>query len=480
MILAFLSSRTVQRVLWVIPAAILLFVLLRSAPLDPLMMPGNPPPTYDARDPKTLCDDLNSAWDNDWPRVIYDLEKVRERQATCNGQDPLLTLYPAYYNYGAWLERRGDIAGAIAAYRKALEFSPQGVEAAQALQRRDAFTPAPLVVCGAQMIKKATAAVPIYLPHGKSGFARIESGGFVIDGAAYRPHGINYYPARAPWRRFLLEADPASVARELDLLGGAGIDALRIFVWYDALFDCPGSGAVPKPEAVARLDAVIRLAAQRGFRLIVTLNDLPDLTIRPLYRYPDVAAAQTAYIVSRYRDEPTILAWDVRNEGDIDYGKGIVPSKLVLGWLAQTAAQIRALDPNHLITAGWNENAQATAEIVDFVSFHHWSDWQNLRQRIADLRTYTQKPILLEEVGYSTLGLPEAQQSDKLREVLTAADQEGLAGWLLWTAFDFSTDVTCLPPACPSLDNGEHHFGLWRADYTPKPAVEMLKAFTVR
>ena len=51
-----------------------------------------------------------------------------------------------------------------------------------------------------------------------------------------------------------------------------------------------------------------RRSAERGFHLIVTLNDLPDLTIRPLYLNPGVAAAQTAYIVSRYRDEPAILA----------------------------------------------------------------------------------------------------------------------------------------------------------------------------
>ena len=70
--------------------------------------------------------------------------------------------------------------------------------------------------------------------------------------------------------------------------------------------------------------------------------------------------------------------------------------------------------------------------------------------------------------------------AEALFEFLPFADDEGLAGWLVWTAFDFSTDVTCLPPACPSTDNGEHHFGLWHADYTPKPAVEMLRAFTAR
>ncbi|MCC7451095.1 MAG: cellulase family glycosylhydrolase [Anaerolineae bacterium] len=460
-----------------------------SAETKPLPLPTDPPspdpptplPTYDARSPTDLCTDLHAAWNNDWPRVIHNLERLRDQQGTCDGQNPTLTLYPAYYNYGAWLERRGDRAGAISAYQKALAINPQGQEAAAALQKNNAFTPMPLPVCSDQRAQQALAAIPAYTPQGKHGFVKVQGSAFVgSDGQPFRPKGINYYPARAPWRRFLLEADPAAVAKELDLIRETGINTLRIFLWYDALFDCPGSGAIPKPAAFARLDAILKRAADKGYRLIVTLNDLPDLTIRPLYQYPESAAAQTAYIVQRYRDEPVIMAWDVRNEGDIDITRNRMSSRAVLDWLRQTTSQIRQLDTNHLITAGWNESSHMTESAVDFVSFHHWTSPDNLRQRIAALRVYTQKPILLEETGFSTFGGNEARQTDLLRQTLTAADAEGIAGWLVWTAFDFSTDVTCLPPACPSKDNGEHHFGLWRTDYSPKPAVEMLRTLITR
>ena len=89
---------------------------------------------------------------------------------------------------------------------------------------------------------------------------------------------------------------------------------------------------------------------------------------------------------------------------------------------------------------------------------------------------YTKKPILLEEIGYSTLGVSEADQGTRLHDTLSAADSNGLAGWMVWTAFDFSTDVACDPPACPGTDNGELHFGLWHADCTPKAAVNVIKA----
>jgi hypothetical protein len=472
------AQRRLRRFILALPLLLLFaaVMLVSESPLQLQPPRGTPLPTYDARDTATVCAELNAVWGKDWPRVILDLEKLRDERSTCGGQDPALTLYPAYYNYGAALEARGDLSGAIIAYRKALETSPKGTEAARALQKYGAFTPTPLETCSDAQVQASLSAVPAYVPRGTGAFTTIEGSAFTVNGQPYRLRGINYYPARAPWRRFLLEADPAAVAGELDLIAGAGFNTLRIFLWYDALFACPGSGAVPRPDAFARLDTVIRLAAERKLRLIVTLNDLPDLVIHPLYADTQAAPAQTAYLVRRYAQEPAILAWDVRNEGDIDYMRGNAPSVVVLDWLRRTTAQIRPLDPNHLITAGWNEDAQATESAVDFVSFHHWSTPQKLQQRLDTLRSVTQKPVLLEEVGYSTFGGKEADQSASLRDVLTAAESSGVAGWLIWTAFDFSTEVTCWPPACPSQDNGEHHFGLWRTDYSPKPALDALKA----
>ena len=83
------------------------------------------------------------------------------------------------------------------------------------------------------------------------------------------------------------------------------------------------------------------------------------------------------------------------------------------------------------------------------------------------------KPLLLEEIGYhSWAAAPEesrdeATQAKILGEVIHAADETNLAGWVIWTAFDFVA-----PPGQPS--NYEHFFGLWRSDLTPKPALPAL------
>ncbi|MBL8165048.1 MAG: glycosyltransferase family 39 protein, partial [Anaerolineae bacterium] len=342
-----------------------------------------------------------------------------------------------------WLVERGDVAGAVP------------------------------VDCAADVT------LPTYEPAMTSTFVTLRDGQFAVGDTTFTARGVNYYPLHYPWRRFLTQADVTEVARELVLLRTAGFNTLRLFLWNAALFACPERSAIPIPDAFARLDAIIREAAGQGFRLIITLNDLPDLTNAPLYDNPPHVQAQTRLIIERYRDEAAVLAWDVRNEGDIDYGSISASGAkfergVVLDWLAQTAAFVRGLDSNHLITAGWLHDSGATAPYVDFVSFHHWEDAARMRERLAEIRAATDKPVLLQEFGFSTFRVSEDEQARLLSEVSAAAEAEGLLGWLIWTAFDFPLDATCTPPACPSTDNAEHHFGLWRTDYTPKPALEVV------
>ena len=458
-----------------------------------LAPPGAPPlaapglslvtlvPTGDVAGIDGLCATVENAWSQDWARAIDALEQLAAQVADCGPErSTAAQLYAAYYNAGAALETNGERAAAIGRYREALALNPDRGEAVDALRRLDAYQPAPLALCSDDEAAAALDGLPPYEPALQGDFIQVTGSRFTLSGVDYRVHGINYYPLNAPWRRFLTEANLDAVTRELDLLHDAGFNMLRLFVWHGALFTCPGSGAIPVPEAFARLDAIIHLASARGFRLIVTLNDLPDLTDYPLYNSPAHSVAQTRFLVERYRAEAAILAWDLRNEGDIDYEAvgghgGAFPRETVLTWLARTAAAVRALDANHLITAGWLRDETATLPYVDFVSFHHWDDALRLRARVALLASATAKPILLEEVGYSTYGLDEAQQAAFLRDALQAAEFDGVVGWLIWTAFDFPLEATCLPPDCPSQDSLEHHFGLWRVDYSPKPALTSVR-----
>jgi endo-1,4-beta-mannosidase len=339
--------------------------------------------------------------------------------------------------------------------------------------------PPPLVTCSQEQIGAALVETGEYTTSTLAGFVQIDGQALTLNGTPYVVRGVNYYPSRYPWRRFLTETPTIVFRSDLRQMRQAGFNTLRLFLWNEALFQCPGSGAVPNPDNMHRLDSMLRVAGEEDFRLIITLNDLPDLVDYPLYSNPAHIELQTRYLVERYRDEAAILAWDLRNEGDIDYGThhAIVAratKEQVLRWLGITAAQVRAIDSNHLITAGWLFDAEATAPYVDFISFHHWTSADELRSRIDAMRAATNKPLLLEEFGYSTQRVSFDEQAASIADVATTAETSGLLGWMVWTAFDFPTDRSCYPSPCQSPNNGEHYFGLWTVDDTPKPALDAV------
>ena len=116
-----------------------------------------------------------------------------------------------------------------------------------------------------------------YVSRDDRDFVKLNDGRLLDGDRAFAIHGINYYPMRSPWRRFLLESDSGAIRAELELIRAAGINSLRIFLWNGALFLCEGTSMFPNADAFARLDQMLHLAGEFGFRLIVTLNDLPDL-----------------------------------------------------------------------------------------------------------------------------------------------------------------------------------------------------------
>ena len=199
---------------------------------------------------------------------------------------------------------------------------------------------------------------------------------------------------------------------------------------------------------------------------------------RPLYTYCEHYDAQTVYIVRRYRNEPAILAWDLRNEVDIDYGaqpghEAEFDRAEVLGWVDHISQVVRQNAPYHLLTDGWWRDTTEAAAYVDFLSFHHWTDAADLTGRIKRYRQASDKPLMLQEIGYhSWASSPEEPRSEqeqarRLASVIGAAERENLAGWIIWTAFDFVPE-----PGQPA--HNEHFFGLWRVDLSPKPALERL------
>lgn len=413
------------------------------------------------------CADLDSAWtEGNWQRALQVLTSLENSKSSCGIESLTSKRYAVHINYATHLESENERDAAIEHYRAALALDGRRQEALRALQRLNALPAPTRAPCAPQTL------APYRVSTNGKPFARADADKLLLGDEPLRVRGVNYYPRNAPWQDFLGEGKLAEIETEFDLIAARGFNTLRIFLWYDALFQCEPERALPNAAAFEKLDSIVRLAAERDLFLIVTLNDLPDFYFRPIYQDFARYDAQTKFIVARYRDEPMILMWDMRNEGDIDYGvSGAGMSNTtrenVLKWLQHVTQLVRASDSNHLLTAGWLAQAVETAPYVDVLSLHHWSTDAGLRERIASVRAETAKPLLIQELGMSSLGGNEDAQRQNVPRMIRVAEENGLAGWLIWTAFDFYA----LPD---EMASPEHRFGIWRNDLSPKPVLKEL------
>ncbi|MEW5961527.1 MAG: tetratricopeptide repeat protein [Chloroflexota bacterium] len=440
----------------------------------PTLDPAQVAPTLTAMagsaGPVVTCADLNTHWGQDWPAVLDTLDRLIQTGQSC-GEEPLLSKkYAAHFIYATALEEQGQTEEAIAHYQAALTIDPHRREALAALVRVEALPPPTPPTCRSNSPPRPDPAPAA--PADPTQFVTVAAGRLQLAGRPFTIRGLNYYPRQAPWERFFTQADPAAMAEELDLIQAAGFNTLRVFLWYEPLFTCQPEEAIPNEEALALVDTLFRLAGERDLKVIVSLNDLPDLIFRPLYTDWPRYDTQTIYLVRRYRNEPGLLAWDVRNGGDLDLENipGRFTEAQLYDWLAHLTRLIRQHDPHHLITAGWEGDPRPTAPYVDLLAFQHWGPPAELADQLATY--HGDKPLLLIAGGeHSWPGDPaspqdEASQAEYLRQIVELAEAEEV-GWLLWTAFDFAP-----VPGQPETYN--FHFGLWRTDLSPKLALQVL------
>jgi hypothetical protein len=287
--------------------------------------------------------------------------------------------------------------------------------------------------------------------------------------------GVNYYPRQTPFARFLTQTSAETMRAELAIIASAGFNTVRVFVRMQDLFVCAGSGGIPNLTVLRRFDRLLRLLDEFGLWAIVVLHHDPDLTEVPLYSTPPYLRDQLRFLVTRYRDEPIIAAWDIRDRGDQDYLSGAFSREQVLTWASEVILDIRRYDPNHLITAGWWQDSLATAPLVDFISFQHYGEYEAFRQVVAILKANTRKPIVLAAIGYTTFAVDETVQRNLIFQAIEEVNNNRLAGWLVYSAFDHPVTVTCVPPECPAPLSEINRYGIWNESYQPKLVLEALQ-----
>ncbi|MCL5109331.1 MAG: hypothetical protein M1401_10775 [Chloroflexi bacterium] len=153
--------------------------------------------------------------------------------------------------------------------------------------------------------------------------------------------------------------------------------------------------------------------------------------------------------------------------------------KTLAAWLAPQLAAVRQSDPHHLLTVGYSDPALAQLSansLLDFASTHRYQDLgltpiELSNHLISDqYGTFLEKPLLLEEFGYSNLEADPAAGSVHETALLLHILSQGMAGGTKWALYDLN-DGGDRPP-------GEDHFGLYGVDGSAKLAVTAMRALS--
>ncbi len=308
-------------------------------------------------------------------------------------------------------------------------------------------------------------------------FVQQEGTHLVVNGRSFQVRGINYYPQATPWNLFWPNYNSELIDQDLTRIQQLGLNTIRIFVPFDQF-----GGADVNPEMVARLTDLLDRAQAHDLKVIVTLFDFRTKYDLLLWPHTD---RHLEGILPALAEHPAILAWDLKNEPDLDYDTA--DPVWVNEWLAHTARLARELDPNHLVTIGWStpEAAQTLADVVDFVSFHYYREAEMLGEVYATLKTaVSDRPIILTEFGLSTWNSPffpgghtEAEQAAYYAQVLSFAETAEM-GWLAWTLYDFEHVPGGVAGQLPWRSGPQRRYGLLRPDGSMKPAGEILLSAT--
>jgi len=254
-------------------------------------------------------------------------------------------------------------------------------------------------------------------------FVRVEGNGFVKDGRPYYFLGTNL------WYGCNLGAvaeggDRDRLRRELDLLKSLGIDNLRVLGASEGLGQHNTVWPPLQPELgryderlLEGLDFLLAEMAKRDMLAVVYLNNywvwsggmaqyvswldgepVPNPFLEQyswqefmefsarFYTHDEANAAYRRYIEMlvnrenvftglRYRDDPTIMAWQLGNEPRPGVGEsGMRNFGVFVDWVGETASFIRSLDPNHLISTG-NEGLKGSIESAEtYLDIHRFAD----------------------------------------------------------------------------------------------------------
>ena len=295
---------------------------------------------------------------------------------------------------------------------------------------------------------------------------------WVGNAIAYGPHRDGQYPGGPSPTRAQLREDLHLMARHWNLL--------RVY------------GSVGWPDTMLSVIREDRIPLRVMLGTWVEPEQRRDSTGRVLEELPRGKAANRAELEAAIRlaakYPEIVIALCVGNETQVSWSAHRVPYGLLVGYVREARARTKVPVTTADDLDFWKEPAgHALAEELDFVVTHIHPLWRG--QQLDDAVEYTGKAhaelrlahpgrtVVLGETGWATSKIATGDQGKLMKGVVGEAEQaafcSAFAAWaerervvtFFFEAFDENWK------GGPDPGEVEKHWGFFRADRTPKPAV---------
>jgi mannan endo-1,4-beta-mannosidase len=301
-------------------------------------------------------------------------------------------------------------------------------------------------------------------------FVRSSEAGLIAEGVPYRFTGLNVYNANSVGGNCWYSLGAGTELETALTAMGPGNEAFR--AWF---FQPLATHAGVRDWSA--FDHTLAVARSRGMRVVATLvnqwgqcegweahaagykteawyaNGYRSMPGSP--GMPATYREWVAEVVHRYRDDPTILAWQLVNEAEARTAyRG--PCSSTAAATLQSFAQdmsglVKSIDPNHLVSLGTIGSGQCGAaggdyqdlhavEGIDLCEYHDYQpgalpgdEWNGMATRLRQCRDLG-KPLLVGETGIRTAsaGGTLEGRAEAFRAKLDAQFAAGVVGVLAW------------------------------------------------
>jgi mannan endo-1,4-beta-mannosidase len=288
----------------------------------------------------------------------------------------------------------------------------------------------------------------------------------ILNGRPFRFTGLNIYNANSLWTcAYPLGAGP-DLAASLAAIG-PGQSVFRSF-FFQRMATTKGQ------RDWSAFDHTLAVARAHGEYVIATLTNQWGACEEPVPGYKTESWYQSGYrtrldatvpsgyrdwvreVVTRYRNDPTIMAWQLVNEAEDGGAPGgpcsPTASASLKAFATDVSQLIKSLDPNHLVSLGTIGSGQCgtvgnayqdvhSIASIDLCEVHDYGaptssipgdQWNGMQVRINQCRALN-KPLFVGETGIEAAAVGgDARRAKLFADKFAAQFGAGIVGELIW------------------------------------------------